>query len=839
MATVTLPGLAEAYRDNLFEVAGFANVPTPNKEGVRQILLSIKAWAGSDGLMRPENSAKLLFGLLHVARDAYATWGTGDYWPHLEAAMQSQLSSQERSRVRRMFRNALDEFGYPSVGGNEGLVRDVTYHCGVPDHSLAGLVEYAADVIGAEGETAIDLRARDLAALVPESFPGLHSGVRLLLRSGQRGVEPLWAAVALAVMALRQGETPDEAAGSARLPCGVSRDALCEALHKLGSAGPGPTVRSNPVARPPRLRYEFDSGSVRVWMPKGDSGGWAVAGAEVAWDVTAHARTACLLRPPTGPVTATGPGRPRAWQLRRAGFPGVLFHAGSGHLLEADEPAGLDPGPCVLLWPGAASPQVGAEPLPLNEWSYLASPGWTAWHVKVPAWHKDQRSWEVGGARLPLARRPQPAVWLPDPVAWADDDRTGERLRVYDAAPTLTPGRDGFEAVFLHRRATGLRGTRGAVSHDRLGTQADEPGAGLYSVRKTRGVGVTVARYAVITGLVVETPVYDDAGGVSVLVRGNHFCGHWAAPNVEQLAEPVGWRFRGHTDRPALEAAFAFDAPAEGTLRFAWPVAGLRWRVVVGSEAREWGRAAVRVSPADAHRVDSVLQVQADGDVLVNDTPVKDRRYRDREGGVLVEVRLDGLLTAGTVTVTANGQTLRAAVLHDRPTLTKLSLTRSSFGVTVTWSSPLPGEVHEVLAWNPLDPASPARAFVVGKGGSRELSWADLVPKGATWPVVCMAMAGVQRHGFACTHQVAVRDDDPAQAFVAAVPGSPNGPPVNPILLAVATHVTTRMRMHQPPDAAAALAVAAAAGSPRTLPAVGTPATTTRGSSRPRGSRAA
>jgi hypothetical protein len=272
MATLTLPGLAEAYRDNPYEVAGFADVPTLSNEGVRQILLSIKAWAGSDGLMRPEYSAKLLFGLLRVARDAYATRGTGDYWPHLEAAMQSKLSTRERSRVGDMFRDSLTEFGYSSVGGNEGLVRDVTYHCGVPDHSVAGLVGYAADVIDAEGEAAVELRARDLAALVPDSFPGLHAGVRRLLQSGQRGVEPLWAAVASAVLALRLGETPEEAAGSARLPCGVSRDALIQALHDLGSAGRGPTVRSNPAARPPRLRYEFDSGSVRVWIPRGDPG---------------------------------------------------------------------------------------------------------------------------------------------------------------------------------------------------------------------------------------------------------------------------------------------------------------------------------------------------------------------------------------------------------------------------------------------------------------------------------------------------------------------------------------------------------------------------------------
>jgi hypothetical protein len=519
-------------------------------------------------------------------------------------------------------------------------------------------------------------------------------------------------------------------------------------------------------------------------------------------------------------VTATGPGRPRTWQLCRGRFPGILFHAGSGHLLEADDPAGLDPGPCVLAWPGAASPQGGALPLPLNEWSYLASPGWSAWRVEVPAWHKDQQSWEIGGAKLPLARRqPEPAVWLPDPVAWADDDRTGERLRVYATPPALTPGRDGFEAVFVHRRATGLAAKRGYVSHDRLGTQADQSGAGLYSVRKTRGVGATVARYAVIAGLVVETPVYDDADGVSVLVSGNHFCGLWTAANVEELAEPHGWRFRGGTDRPALEAAFAFDAPAEGTLRFAWPVAGLRWRVVVGGVAGEWGRAAVRMSPADAHRVDCVLQVQADGDVLVNGTPVKSHRRREREGGVLVEVRLDGLLTAGTVTVTANGQTLRAAVLQDRPTLTKLSLTRSSFGVTVAWSSPAPGEVHEVLAWNPLDPASPVRAFAVQQSGARELRWADFVPAGGTWPAVCVALAGVKTAGFSSTKQLAVCDDDLTHVLVAAMPRMPDGYAANPVLLAVATHVTTRLHTRQRPDAAAALAVAQAAGSPRALPA--------------------
>ncbi len=807
----TLPGLAEAYRDNPYEVAGFASVPTPDPDDVRRVMANIKAWAAADGadLTRP-HSAQLLFGLLHVARAWYATCGKGDYWPHLDRAVYRTLRPAEQSRVRRMFRHALDEFGYPSVGGGDSLVRDVTYHCGVPDHSLAGLVGYAAELTDAEGEAAVELRAGDLEALVPESFPGLHAGVRRLLKSGRRGVEPLWAAVASAVLALRQGESPEDAVGSARLPCGVSRDALIEALHKLSSAGPGPVGPTTPVARPPRLRYEFDSGSVRVWVPNGGSGTWSLTGAEVAWDVTARARTACLLRPPTGPVTATGPGRPRTWQPCRKGFPGILFHAGSGHLLEADDPAGLDPGPCVLAWPGPAPPQVEAKPLPLNEWSYLASPGWTAWRVQVPEWRKDRPSWEVGGAKLPLARQPQPAVWLEDPVAWADDDRTGERLRVYATPPTLTPGRDGFEPVFLHRRAVGIKVNRGSV-HD---------AAGLYSVRKTRGVGVTVARYAVIPDLKVSPPAYDGADGVSVFVRGNHFSGHWAAPNVEELAAPHGWRFRGRTDRPALEAAFAFDAPAEGTLHFAWPVAGLRWRVVVGGVAGEWGRNVARVSPADACKADSLLQVQADGEVLVNGTPVKSRRYREREGGVLVEVRLDGLLTAGTVTVKANGQTLCAAVSHDRPTLTKLSLTRSGLGVTVAWSSPVPHEIAEVLAWNPLAPASPVRAFAVRPGTPCELRWADFVPAGGTWPAVCVALAGANKPGFSTARQLAVRDDDLTRAFVAVMPRKPDSDVANPVLLAVATHVTTRLHTHQPPDAAAALAVAQAAGSPRALPAV-------------------
>lgn len=147
MATLTLPELAEAYEDNPHEVAGFADVAAINNEGVRQIMLLIKGWARAEGVMRPEHSAKLLFGLLHVARDSYAAWGTGDYWPHLEGAMQCKLSSAERARVRGMFRDALNAFGYPSVGRGDCLVRDASYHCGVPDQSLAGLVEYAADIV--------------------------------------------------------------------------------------------------------------------------------------------------------------------------------------------------------------------------------------------------------------------------------------------------------------------------------------------------------------------------------------------------------------------------------------------------------------------------------------------------------------------------------------------------------------------------------------------------------------------------------------------------------------------------------------------------------------------
>lgn len=818
MATLTLPGLAEAYHDNPYEVAGFADVPTLDPADILRVMANIKSWAVADGArLTRSHSAQLLFGLLHVARTSYATCGKGDYWPHLNIAVRGDIKPSEQSRVRCMFRDTLNEFGYPSIGHGDCLVRDVTYHCGVPDKSLAGLVDYVDHILSDYGDIAIDIDARELAKHIPDQFPGLHSGVRLLLQSGQRGVETLWSAVASAVLALRQGETPEEAAGLARLPCGVSGVALCEALHALQSAGPSRAVRSNPVARPPRLRYEFDSGSVRVWMPKGD---WALAGAEVAWNVTAHARTACLLKPPAGTVTATGPGRDRTWHLRRDGFPGILFHAGSGHLLDADELAGLDPGPCVLAWPGTASPQVGAVPLELREWSYLASPGWSAWRVEVPAWHKDRPYWEIGGARLPLARRPRPAVCLPDPVAWADDDRTGERLRVYASPPTLKAGRDDFAAAFVHRRATGLAVTRGSVSAHRLGSKTDLPGAGLYRVLKTTGCGVAVARYAVITDLAVAPPAYDNADGVSVLVRGNPFCGHWTGANVEGVAEPVGWRFHGGTDRPALEAAFAFDAPAEGTLHFAWPVKGLRWRVVVGGVEGEWGRTAVRVSPADARRPDCVLQVQADSDVLVNGAPVKDGRYRDREGGVLVEVGLEGYAHAETLTVTANGQTLRAAVFHDRPTLTRLTLTSDGHRVEVAWSSPLPGEIHELLAWNPLDPASPARAFVVGKGGSRELSWADLVSKGATWPVVCVAMASVSRAGFRASpvYQLAGRDNDPTRALVATVHRTPGGTPVNPVLLAVATYVTTRVRMHEPPDAAEALALAEAAGSPRSLP---------------------
>ncbi|MGO9470437.1 MAG: hypothetical protein ACLQVF_40605, partial [Isosphaeraceae bacterium] len=250
----------------------------------------------SHRVLSTEALAGVMFVLLRVAQSDYQE---GSYWPHLSDRLDLDiLSPQEQSRLGRWFRKGLRRFNYfvPIPKKAHRNLTPILVHAGVPRGSLEGLVPFVASELERHGSWLANAAesAPDLIRQLVRGYTGplLHRNVRRILVSNRRGAVELWSSLARVILA--PVDSPDSEEALRLLPPGVDQQAVREAVRRNATIG-----YNRQTLRPPRVRYDPETGSVRLYLPHGSEEHWDLQAGECryVWDEATGGVTAEFLDP--------------------------------------------------------------------------------------------------------------------------------------------------------------------------------------------------------------------------------------------------------------------------------------------------------------------------------------------------------------------------------------------------------------------------------------------------------------------------------------------------------------------------------------------------------------
>jgi hypothetical protein len=298
--------LLAALEQNEFDVAGLADLclaPGCMEQCLRQLYEILK------GRRKPKRYdrkllAQVLAGMMFVARTDYAAEGHQEYWPFLfDRIRQAALGDRKefwndvlesppyQARLGRWFLTALDVFGYSIPEEGQTYVAPIVFHAGMPYASLPGVLAVIGAACDQFGSQAISLPADIRSALVSNQL--LHRNVERLLTSSSQGAAQLWACLARVVWAWKaQGDCSNELQ---QLPLALEPEKVRAALPR--------TLQSSRAMRTvlPQLRYDADTGEIRLTFPLDASTGWRVtadsAPIHLAWSRTHLGQSAEFLNP--------------------------------------------------------------------------------------------------------------------------------------------------------------------------------------------------------------------------------------------------------------------------------------------------------------------------------------------------------------------------------------------------------------------------------------------------------------------------------------------------------------------------------------------------------------
>lgn len=823
--------LGAAFEANEFDIAGLADLPT-DADTLCAGLRDAYAWASTSGTLRGGNQlARAMFVLIRVAQEDYGAEGAASLWPHFSARMRDALppgkrpyagwclSPQQQAEVGDWFRRGLKHFGY-CVPRDQGRIHvdPIVFHAGVPHHSLPGLVRVIADACADFGEAASEFEPAAIADVVAGDDPRLHRNIARMLRSRMRGVSQLWGAIARVVYAWRtRGEAEEE---FRQLPASLDAVAVRRALADLDRSPSRVQVR--PAAPLPVLRYDPYTGSVRVWVPEGQATDWRITAGRkpipVVWDRLPAGLSAQTLGPLSETVAvsrdAGGVLTSRQFTVRPSRWPGLWFRASTGLLEQGAtiDASGLEPGRWFVLFEGSPD---GADPSarrPLDWAFFPGGRGWTAWEVEVPP--RDEQTtqlvWRVGTNEfvVELARRPGPRLAVSAASAEATGPQ-GERFLVYASAPCVTLERDRpVDAVIVRRCAQ--PSPVGLVLLPGKPTRLPADRAGVYRLQERHGFGRRLLDFAVIPRFASEGPAERaETNTVVLTVR--------AAADAGKLdpAVSVGpgtWRLSADTVEPMLRAAWRWAEPGVGDLEFAWPVRGLRWRVLgLGADLARWTRSAIEIKKQEVAAADARLELNIPTpDLCVNGGPPV--ALDPTPYGHAGTLDLMPHLPTEFVRLTTGGADFDAVYFSLRPLLDALSAELVGSQVRVRWkpAAVRPGTV--LLAWNPVEPdAAPAvLPLDAGQAGRGEAQFdRGRLPVGE---FLSITLATPRTAGFssAPSYQWAVQTRDlrsPVCRLLVCRPARPQGAPDPEQEWAdVAHQVLVGLENNLPPDVAAVMA---------------------------------
>lgn len=774
--------LADRFRENPYDLAGFADLPEDDRS-LKFALHDVLNWLWSDGPPSDGLLAKLLFVLLRVARDDYRD---GVFWPHVTAHLGlGPPSGPDQAWLGDWFRRGLARFGYivPDASRGQTNLTPILVHAGVPRGSLDGLVEFIAIQMQLRGDWLAN--AGELDADLISQFVGEHEGlplhrnVRRALESNSRGVVELWTSLARLILAPAGSDEAEEALRL--LPPGIDADAACRAVARVAAPSRAQALASAAVQHP-RLRYDSATGDVWLLLPGGSADDWSVEAGEsrLVWGrgplglgaVFADPLPELLTVRPRNPALGTG----RTFQTRPKKWPGGFwFRASTGHLERGDlvDRSGIDAGRWFVLFQGTPEDPGDARPMPLN-WAF--SPGgkdWTAWEVEVPARTEGRREfvWKVGfnTFSVPLARRPGPSTRFSDPVLHAAREGN-DRVPVYGSRPVVTLDRDQPIETRLRRWANDRWELGDAlVLEPHQSTALPVKGAGLHQLLMAGGRGRVLVEFALIPGLDVQGPRFEGDEAV-VEIRADARAGAVEKAASRGAAAVVArgtgrWRASVSTVQPQLEAVWRWADSATPSLRFRWPVSGLRWRISgeVG-EPSEWTRDRIIVEESRVLEEGLRLEIQVPGssDLTIDDAAVGD--LKPSASGFRT-IRSLSALGASVVRLTHGDVRHEAVVVTRRPILDRFEVFCDDQAVIAMWGPDLsPGT--DLLIWDPLSPTTAPTVIPLSPEQLKdpgEWSGGWDVPPGADHLAVALAQ---QPDGFAWgfSHLLAVNREAPGRA---------------------------------------------------------------------------
>ncbi len=703
--------LSQSFFDNPYEFAGLADLPEDD-EFLKQTFIDLRNWLGCRTLLSTEEElAEVMFALIRVAQSDYED---GSYWPCVKERLGLvSLVPQDQERLGDWFRRGLNRFNYfvPKPKKSQKHLTPILIHAGVPRGSLEGLIQFVTSQLERHGNWLADPAesAPDLIRQLVRGYTGplLHRNVRRILRSKRRGAAELWSSLARVILA--PADSPESEEALRLLPPGVNPKTVREAVRRNATST---TYRQ--TSRPPQLRYDPDTGSVRLRVHRGSAEDWDLQAGECRynWDSLPDGASAEFFDPLPEDISIrplnSEHGIRREFSPRPAEWPGLWFRASTGNLEQgtAIDGSGVEPGRWFVLFEGTPDQPGDAVPKPLN-WAFFGSENWSAWEVDVPARSKTQQRfvWKVGENEfsVPLARRPGPSVRISDPILYASSQE-GDRLAVYGECPVVTLDRDRPYGAQLWRRM-GDRwepGRKLELCPDQQMLLTLEL-AGLYRLRETQGMGRILAEFAFVPGLKVKGPtirselahVEVEADAQAGTIRSTADCGgtkvHCLRPGV--------WHASISTVEPQLTTVWNWRDQETPDLLFRWVIPGFRWTIMgLKGEIPKWTRELIVVDEARVTHEAAQLEIHIPegSDLRINGEIAI---LKPGIAGLRAMRSLNAY--SGLIRLTHHDTDHDAVLTTRRPILERFEVEFDETAVIASWQPTPPGGTV-LLAWDPL-----------------------------------------------------------------------------------------------------------------------------------------
>jgi hypothetical protein len=731
-----------ALENNPFDIAGLAEFQM-DEAMLTRCFLTIQS------ILRQQRSprrtdrirlAQVLYALVSVAREDYASQGHQELWPFLfrrignssEGNVVQSSNQQDQRLIGEWFRTALEEFGYSVPKGGQTNIGPIVFHSGIPRSSLPGAMQVISDACKHHGFQAENLPVDIRKRLVENFQPALHKPLQRLLGSDLQGASQLWSCLARVVLARQsRGDCSTELA---MLPTALDPELVRNAL-------PENSLRDSIYRRSLSvLRYDVDTGDVRMVMPFGDESNWKLTSPsnllKVQWDQCHDKLTADFRNPlpPLVSVSYEGCSRDQDRTIhtrpRREGggeWPGIWFHAHNGNIEDGRtiDTGGLSAGRWFVLFEG--NPTKCSVPImrkiPLK-WSFTTEgKGWNAFEIEVPVRTEETSflEWQVGDEsfRIPLARRASAKLQFTTEAVATATTIDGNTIEVFAKSPSLELLRDRALEVLLAREIdNGIELVESLLLQTEKEFELQQLTPGIYRICEARGVGRVLLRFALLPGLKIDFPTY--SGDTQTLVLefdwdlesdlGSIHCKSYS-PSLVQTSDLDPRVFMFCTSQPFADLEWIWSDTRLPTLSFRFAMMGLRWRVTgIPGLTEAWTRNPILLDPSVIAQNDAQLEIQitSGSTLLINDSIYSGQFQHTASGDTLV---LPLASFGECVELTFSGEKFDAVVKCKQPILNFLRGIADQEAVIVEWETVNLPQKLAIVVWDPFDFQSDPKSF--------------------------------------------------------------------------------------------------------------------------------